>query len=195
MAEVSAGRKSAGLTHDLGGGLSGRRSCRCSCRGGGEWGRGGGAGCSTATAGGTFSGAAPAGATSAGWESSGCPASGSLPSGSGSALGSTFPGVGDWAASSAGRGPRPRPRPPRRPRRRGALGRRAEGGKFKLDCSSGTILFRRRMATCRANAKPNPLHFLTKRARAAVWLCRKFFCPMGPISPLQKNPARPRGPK
>ena len=194
MAEVSAGRKSAGFAHGFGGGLSGRRSCRCSCLGGIEWGLGGGAGCSAGIAGGALSGAASAGVAADGWETSDCPSSRALPSGSGSALGSTFPGVWDWAASSVGRGPRPRPRPPRRPRRRG-LGRRAEGGKFRLDCSSGTILFRRRMAACRANAKPNPLHFLTKRARAAVWLCRKFFCPMGPISPLQKNPARPSGPK
>ncbi len=106
----------------------------------------------------------------------------------------TSPACGGWAASSAGRGPRPRPRPPRRPRRR-LMGRRAAGGKFRLDCSSGTSLFRGRMTACRANAKPNPLHFFTKRASAAVWLCRKFFCPMGPISPLQKNPARPNGPK
>ncbi len=104
------------------------------------------------------------------------------------------PGCAGVPASSIGRGPRPRPRPPRRPRRR-LLGRRAEGGRFKLDCSSGTILFRNSMAAWRANAKPNPPHFLVNKARAAVWLCKKFVSPMGPISPLQKKPASPSGPK
>jgi hypothetical protein len=37
-------------------------------------------------------------------------------------------------------------------------------------------------------------HFFTNNASDAVNPCRKFFSPMGPISPLQKNPAKPIGP-
>src|ERR1019366_5667825 len=81
------------------------------------------------------------------------------------------------------------PRPPRRPRRRPA-GRRAAAGRFRLDCSSGTNS-PVRMAASPVNAMANWFYFFTNSARTAVWLCRKFFSPTGPISPPQKKPARP----
>lgn len=37
-------------------------------------------------------------------------------------------------------------------------------------------------------------HFFTNNASDAVNPCKKFRSPMGPISPLQKNPASPIGP-
>ena len=37
-------------------------------------------------------------------------------------------------------------------------------------------------------------YFLTNNAKEAVKPCRKLFSPTGPISPLQKKPARPNGP-
>lgn len=52
-----------------------------------------------------------------------------------------------------------------------------------------------RMAACRLKAKANYADFFTNSASEAVKPCRKFFSPTGPISPLQKNPAMPVGPK
>ena len=40
----------------------------------------------------------------------------------------------------------------------------------------------------------NPYYFFTNKASEAVYPWRKFFWPTGPISPLQKKPATPRGP-
>ena len=55
--------------------------------------------------------------------------------------------------------------------------------------------FYERMAAGRVNAMSNCGYFFTNRAREAVKPCRKFFSPTGPISPLQKIPATPVGPK
>jgi hypothetical protein len=45
------------------------------------------------------------------------------------------------------------------------------------------------MTRRRTKAMANWDHFFTNSASNAVLPCRKFFWPMGPISPLQKNPA------
>ena len=187
IADVSAGRKSAGFTHGFGRGGSGRRSGRTG------WGLTGRTGSPATGSGGAFSEAATGDEVSGAVEMPTSFSAAGKFSAAGSGAVEISPAVGG-AASPAGRGPRSRPRPPRRPRRR-VLGRRAEGGRFRLDCSSGTNFLSGRMAACPANAKTNYRYFLTNKARAAVWLCRKFFSPMGPISPLQKNPARPSGPK
>jgi len=41
---------------------------------------------------------------------------------------------------------------------------------------------------------PQGGYFFTNSAKDAVCPCKKFFSPTGPISPLQKKPAKPSGP-
>ncbi len=144
--------------------------------------------------GGSEPGARSSGSISSGamdsMDSSGC---GSRKSPEVSASGSTGSAMASWIAgasgasgvggnspvstggcSSAGRGPRLRPRPPRRPRRRPlgrAAARRPEAGKFKLDCSSGTVLSPKNGDfACKCNGELR--HFFTNNASAAVCVCR-----------------------
>ena len=155
MAEVSAGRKSAGLTHWRWRGGSGRRSGR-GARGNSRRGSRGGSGERSDSgseleeiSGDGEAASASGAANSAG--TSGCgsrkppvaSASASVSKcGSVASTGSTGAGkfscVAGLAAASGARFAGRRPRPPRRLRRR-LIGRRAAAGEFKFDCSSGTI--------------------------------------------------------